>query len=78
MSKRLRYAEEQKKKWELKLLFKKVVRQVILNTPWLDEDNDDGQIFANAGKNIENLLLVRTKRKSEMLTAKVIIPKIYI
>ncbi|KAL7728905.1 hypothetical protein ACLKA6_004244 [Drosophila palustris] len=72
VARRVRDQEEQQKKKQLKLLFKKVVRQVIINTQWVDEDNEGDQtnytFTANAGRNMA--LLVRTKRKSGMLTAK--------
>ncbi|XP_034486169.1 uncharacterized protein LOC117790733 [Drosophila innubila] len=72
MLKRLRDAEETfKKKKQLKLLFKKVVRQVIINTQWLDDNEDEQRSHPFSSSAKRNLsLLVRTKRKSELLTAK--------
>ncbi|XP_064554403.1 uncharacterized protein LOC135439600 isoform X3 [Drosophila montana] len=68
ISKRVRDAEEVKKRVILKALFKKVVRAVITNNQWLDgESDDDPKISSNVRKNIA--LLMRTKRKMGMLTA---------
>lgn len=70
ISKRVRDAEEVKKRVILKALFKKVVRVVITNNQWLDGESDDvPKISANVRKNIA--LLMRTKRKMGMLTAAV-------
>lgn len=67
MWRRHKNEEVLKKKNSLKALLKKVVREVIVNSNWLDVDGiDDQKISANAKRNIA--LLVRTKKKMGMLT----------
>lgn len=67
MWRRHKNEEVLKKKNSLKALLKKVVREVIVNSNWLDTDGiDDQKISANAKRNIA--LLVRTKKKIGMLT----------
>lgn len=68
MLKRQKNAEVLKKKLILKSLFKRVVREIIMNTQWLEGD-DDQKISANVKRNIA--LLVRPKRKVGLLTSTV-------
>ncbi|XP_023173612.1 uncharacterized protein LOC111601317 isoform X3 [Drosophila hydei] len=64
--KRNRYAEDLRRKALLKYKFKKVVREVIMNSQWLDENYEDQKISANVKKNIA--LMMRTKRRVGILT----------
>lgn len=67
MWRRQKNAEVTKKKNSLKALLKKVVREVIVNSNWLDAEGiDDHKISSNAKRNIA--LLVRTKKKMGILT----------
>ncbi|XP_017845483.1 uncharacterized protein LOC108601996 isoform X1 [Drosophila busckii] len=64
MSKRIRNTEEQKLRTQLRSVFKRVVRMLVMNKLWYDGDQ---KISTNAKRNIS--LLVRQKRKIGMLTA---------
>lgn len=68
MSKRQKNAAVLKKKLVLKSLFKKVVREVIINSQWLEGDEVQ-RISETIKKNV--VLLVRKKRKVGLLTATV-------
>lgn len=66
MVKRNRNAEDIQKKLFLKYKLKKVVREVIMNSQWLDENQEDHKMSSNVKKNIA--LMMRTKRKFGVLT----------
>lgn len=68
MSKRQKNAEVLKKKLALKSMFKKVVREVIINSQWL-EGNEVQRISDTIKKNV--VLLVRKRRRVGLLTATV-------
>lgn len=74
--KRNRYAEDLRRKALLKYKFKKVVREVIMNSQWLDENYEDQKISANVKKNIA--LMMRTKRRVGILTIYVSIYNRYV
>ncbi|KAH8310947.1 hypothetical protein KR044_003533 [Drosophila immigrans] len=66
--KRLRNIEDQKKKFELKLRFKKVIRLIIINSIWAEPEFEDER--KNLVQPIEDIrFLVRTTQKSELFTA---------
>lgn len=68
MSKRQKNAEVLKKRLALKSMFKKVVREVIINSQWL-EGNEVQRISDTIKKNV--VLLVRKRRRVGLLTATV-------
>ncbi|XP_017855997.1 PREDICTED: uncharacterized protein LOC108608895 [Drosophila arizonae] len=64
--KRNRNADDLQKRLFLKYKLKKVVREVIMNSQWLDENQDDHKMSSNVKKNIA--FMMRTKRKFGVLT----------
>ncbi|KAH8347092.1 hypothetical protein KR059_005173 [Drosophila kikkawai] len=67
MYKRTRDTVEKKRIYSLKVLFKKVVRNISLNNPWIEYENDDERaVSRNVKKNIS--MRVRSKHKSGFLT----------
>lgn len=67
--KRNRNADDLQKRLFLKYKLNKVVREVIMNSQWLDENQDDHKMSSNVKKNIA--LMMRTKRKFGVLTLSV-------
>ncbi|XP_020817546.1 uncharacterized protein LOC110191135 [Drosophila serrata] len=67
MYKRAKDTFEKKRIYNLKALFKKVVRIISLSNPWIEYENDEQTVSLNVKKNIS--MRVRSKHKSGFLTA---------
>ncbi|KAH8381585.1 hypothetical protein KR093_008750 [Drosophila rubida] len=69
-AKRLREAEENKKKNELRMRFKRVIRLIIINSQWIEMEESEEDMYEKIF-NIKNdkRFLVRTTQKSELFTA---------